>query len=88
MAQIVGGFGSSHTPLMSLTTGELWQDYANNADHRNRELVKPPNGRHLTYEELLAEADPSIAAPRGRCDREVGVLTSESPIGTREGSSP
>lgn len=61
MAQIVAGFGSSHTPLMSLTTGELWKQYADNADHRNRELVRPPDGQHLTYEELLAGADPSLA---------------------------
>lgn len=61
MAEIVAGFGSSHTPLMSLTTGELWQEYAQNADPRNKELVKPPDGKHLTYEELLACADPSIA---------------------------
>src|SRR5712692_1163519 len=61
MAEIVAGFGSSHTPLMSLTTGELWQEYAQNADPRNRELVKPPNGQHLSYEELLAGADPAIA---------------------------
>src|SRR5438067_2405453 len=60
MAEIVGGFSSSHGPLMSLP-GELWQDYAQRADPRNRELVKPPNGQHLSYEALLAEADPSIA---------------------------
>lgn len=60
MAQIVAGFGSSHSPLMSLTA-ELWLDHAQNADPRNRELVKPPDGRHLTYEQLLAEADPQIA---------------------------
>ena len=57
MAEIVAGFGSSHTPLMSLTTGELWQEYAQNADPRNKELVKPPNGQHLSYEELLARAN-------------------------------
>jgi hypothetical protein len=60
MATIVGGFSSSHGPLMSLPP-ELWQDYAQRADPRNRELVKPPDGRHLSYEELLREADPAIA---------------------------
>jgi len=60
MAQIVAGFGSSHTPLMSLTA-ELWVQYANRADPNNKQLVKPPDGRHLTYEQLLSEADPSMA---------------------------
>src|SRR5581483_10181849 len=38
MATIVGGFSSSHGPLMSLPS-ELWQDYAQRADPKNRELV-------------------------------------------------
>ena len=59
MAKIVGGFASSHSPLMSLT-GELWAVHAQN-DLRNRELVQPPNGRRVTYDELLADADPGIA---------------------------
>jgi hypothetical protein len=44
---------------MSLT-GELWEVHAKN-DLRNRELVKMPEGQRVTYEELLASADPSIA---------------------------
>jgi 3-O-methylgallate 3,4-dioxygenase len=60
MAKIVGGFGSSHSPLMSLHTGELWKIHSNN-DLRNGELVMPPNGKRVTYEELLASADPAIA---------------------------
>jgi 3-O-methylgallate 3,4-dioxygenase len=60
MAQIVGGFASSHSPLMSLN-GELWKVHADTSDPRNRELVKPPNGDHVTYEQLLAGADPAIA---------------------------
>ncbi len=59
MAKIVGGFGSSHSPLMSLT-GELWAVHAEN-DRRNGELVMPPKGKRVTYDELLKEADPAIA---------------------------
>ena len=59
MAKIVGGFASSHSPLMSLT-GELWAVHAEN-DLRNRELVKMPEGKRVTYDELLASADPQLA---------------------------
>ena len=59
MAKVVGGFASSHSPLMSLT-GELWEMHAKN-DLRNRELVKMPEGKRVTYDELLAGADPKIA---------------------------
>jgi len=60
MAKVVGGFGSSHTPLMSLTTPELWESQAQN-DPKNPELVKMPEGKRVTYDELLAGADPEIA---------------------------
>lgn len=59
MAKVVGGFASSHSPLMSLPA-ELWEVHAQN-DLRNRELVKMPEGKRVSYEELLASADPSIA---------------------------
>lgn len=59
MARIVGGFSSSHTPLMSLP-GELWGEYARN-DANIRDLVQPPDCRRVTYQELLASADPAIA---------------------------
>ncbi|MCH8835092.1 MAG: hypothetical protein IH925_04015 [Proteobacteria bacterium] len=39
--------------------GEMWGVYAQN-DPRNRELVKMPEGKRVTYEELLASADPKI----------------------------
>lgn len=58
MAEIVGGFASSHTPLMSLP-GEYW-DLRADDDTRNRELVQAPTGKHVNYEQLLAEADPRI----------------------------
>jgi 3-O-methylgallate 3,4-dioxygenase len=43
---------------MSLT-GPLWAIHAEN-DKRNGELVRPPNGQRVTYEELEAVADPQI----------------------------
>src|SRR5438270_5703877 len=59
MARIVAGFASSHTPLMSLP-GQDWAKRAED-DKRNRELVRPTDGKHVTYDELLASADPRIA---------------------------
>jgi len=59
MAKIVGGFASSHSPLMSLT-GPLWAVHAEN-DLRNRELVKMPEGKRVTYAQLLDEADPELS---------------------------
>src|SRR5262245_48491368 len=59
MARIVAGFASSHTPLMSLP-GQDWAKRAED-DKRNRELVRPSDGAHVTYDELLASANPSIA---------------------------
>ena len=60
MAKVVAGFGSGHTPLMSVP-GELWAEYAKR-DPRNQELILPPSGKRVTYDELLAAADPSIAS--------------------------
>jgi hypothetical protein len=59
MAKIVAGFASSHTPLMSLP-GQDWAKRAED-DKRNRELIRPSDGKHVTYDELLASADPKIA---------------------------
>src|SRR5438128_12416111 len=61
VAKVVGGFGSSHSPLMSLT-GELWAVHAQN-DIRNRELVQAPSGKRVTSDELLAEAERGMADP-------------------------
>jgi hypothetical protein len=58
MAKIVGGFGTSHTPLMSLP-GTLWTTYAQ-GDPRNGELITVPAGKRVSYDELLAQADPRI----------------------------
>ncbi len=51
MANIVLGIGTSHTPLLSLTA-DLWPAYAE-GDQRNPELVYPPNGWVMSYEEAL-----------------------------------
>jgi len=59
MARIVAGFASSHTPLMSLP-GQDWAKRADD-DKRNRELIRPRDGAHVNYDELLESADPSIA---------------------------
>src|SRR5207302_9026816 len=59
MARIVAGFASSHTPLMSLP-GQDWAKRAED-DKRNRELIRPQDGAHVTYDQLLASADPKIA---------------------------
>jgi hypothetical protein len=60
MARIVAGFASSHTPLMSLP-GQDWAKRAED-DKKNRELIRPTDGAHVNYDELLAAADPRIAA--------------------------
>jgi 3-O-methylgallate 3,4-dioxygenase len=59
MAKVVGGFASSHTPLM-YTVGEEWGKRGER-DKNNPELVKMPEGKRVTYEELEASADPAIA---------------------------
>src|SRR5215204_622753 len=63
MAEIVAGFASSHTPLMSLP-GEHWAKRAED-DTRNRELIRPKDGAHVTYDELLQSADPKIKEQLG-----------------------
>ena len=70
MAKIVAGFASSHTPLMSLP-GQDWAKRAED-DKRNRELIRPRDGAHVTYDELLATADPNgkYTRPRLRADIE------------------
>jgi 3-O-methylgallate 3,4-dioxygenase len=58
MATIVLGIGTSHTPLLSLPA-ELWPAYAE-GDRRNPELVYPPNGWTLSYEEALDYVAPEV----------------------------
>ncbi len=59
MAQVVLGIGTSHTPMLSLPP-ELWPAYAERDKH-NPELLAPPGGKLVSYDELLAKADPSLA---------------------------
>ena len=58
MAEIVGGFASSHTLLVS-APGNEWA--ANGARDHGRFLVRPSDGQRVPYDELLATADPAIA---------------------------
>jgi 3-O-methylgallate 3,4-dioxygenase len=82
MARIVAGFASSHTPLMSLP-GEDWSKRADD-DKRNRELIRPRDGAHVTYDELLASADPKIAEQLGEeifCRKFAAIQTSLNDLG-------
>src|SRR5712692_7698650 len=57
MAKIVLGIGTSHSPVLSMPP-EGMPDYAA-GDRRNKQLLKPPAGHLMTYEELEAAADPA-----------------------------
>src|SRR5215471_13756631 len=59
MASIVLGLGTSHSPQLSLPS-EHWL-LRGEEDQRNTSLYRVPDGKHVTFEELLAEADPRIA---------------------------
>ncbi len=56
MAEIVVGIGTSHSPVLS-NPPEHMPAYAAN-DRRNKQLLKPPSGSLMTYDELEASADP------------------------------
>lgn len=59
MARIVSGFGASHTPMLNATLDD-WRHHFGARDrarsHRDRE------GQPVSYEELLARADPGLPA--------------------------
>lgn len=57
MADIVLGVGSSHTPQMS-TSAEHWSQHA--VRDRGNPRLLGADGEYHTYDELLANADPSI----------------------------
>ena len=59
MARIVLGLGTSHSPQLSLPA-EHWLKRGEE-DQLNQSLYRVPDGKHVTYEELLAEVDPSVA---------------------------
>lgn len=58
MADIVLGLGTSHSPQLNLGP-EFW-GRRGEEDRRNPWLFRVPEGAPVTYEELLAEADPAI----------------------------
>src|SRR5579884_1223419 len=58
MADIVLGLGTSHTPLLSLRP-ELWEEYAK-GDQRNPELVFPPNGLVMSFDQGRESLAPEI----------------------------
>jgi hypothetical protein len=59
MAKLVMGIGTSHSPMLSLPH-EHWP-LMGERDKGNKELVAPPDGELLSYEQLLERADRSIA---------------------------
>ena len=67
MAEIVIGIASSHTPQLSSGV-DMWEDHAER-DRRNPRLLGRDAEFH-SYDELLASADPGIAAELGRSVQE------------------
>src|SRR3989454_3939982 len=59
MASIVLGLGTSHSPQLSLPA-EHWLQRGEE-DQLNQSLYRVPDGKHVTFEELLAEVDPRVA---------------------------
>jgi hypothetical protein len=83
MAEIVLGIGTSHTPMLALPAS-LWAEYAS-GDHRNPELVFPPDGWAMSFDDAVANYVPQDIQdkPRGieifqeesdRCQRALDVL--------------
>ena len=61
MAQLVRGFGSSHSPMLN-TGPEGWRAIGSGADPRNSWLFDL-EGRKHTFEQLVAAAPAWIDAP-------------------------
>src|SRR5438552_1479272 len=59
MAEIVLGIGTSHSPQMSFPAAQ-WGDLGK-ADQKSPHLLDP-QGRPISYIDLLEQADPNIAA--------------------------
>jgi hypothetical protein len=59
MARIVLGLATSHSPQLSLPP-EHWLKRGEE-DRRNPSLYRVPDGKHVTFDELLAEAAPEVA---------------------------
>ena len=60
MAEIVLGLATSHTPQLSMTPN-VWLVRGQETDTKRKNLFSPVDGSLLTYEDLLAQADPVIA---------------------------
>lgn len=59
MATITAGLATSHSPNLNIGP-EFWAQRGEE-DHKHPMLYRPSDGAHLTYDELLEEADPHIA---------------------------
>ena len=66
MAKVVLGIGTSHSPVLS-TPPELMPAYAAR-DRGNKQLLKPPHGTLLSYDDLLAQAGPETVEEGSRPD--------------------
>lgn len=62
MARIVLGICTSHTPMLSIPP-ELWETYAQR-DRQNRELMFPPEGVNLPFDEAVAHHVPAEVRAR------------------------
>ena len=63
MARIVAGIGTSHSPMLTLPA-ELWERYAG-VDRPKTDLVYPPEGTVLNFEQGLLRAPPEIREKQG-----------------------
>lgn len=59
MAEVILGIGTSHGPMLSMPP-ELWLEFGKE-DRQRQAMVAPWDGSTVTYDELLARADPAIA---------------------------
>ena len=62
MARMVLGLATSHSPQLSLPA-EHWL-MRGEEDRLNQSLYRVPDGKHVTFDELLAEVNPKIAQER------------------------
>src|ERR1700761_8859018 len=82
MARVVAGIGTSHSPMFALPA-DRGERYASR-DHLNPELIYPPHGWNLSYDEALAVLPEEIRGqPRtlevftrqfGLCETALGQL--------------
>lgn len=63
MAELVLGIGTSHTPMLSLPP-EMWSIHAQ-GDRANSDLVFPPEGKHMSFEEGAAYVATAVREKQG-----------------------